>query len=301
MKKTILLLSVLFGLFMFSANAEESFAEFSFTVKGSDFLKCGDTVECEIEYKNIGSTGLSSAEVIIGYTDGVKFNNDVFVVGLDDSWSLWSPNVSRDKIKMAIVDDSTQTPGRNDIKITFSFTVVSDTVTLERIELLENSIYDFDINEVTEDCSVTLSDESFLVNLPKIEIKNMGASLRINNSPAIRFAARCDIADGVKVKPGMLVAKTTELSGELNHFVQSAIVCDFVKNNGEVFITKDFEISSNTEKYTFRPFVLVELADSTEHIIYFDTLERSAEDISGFAIENETDPKKLQLLQAFLN
>lgn len=295
MKKIFLFILVTVCLLGLCAAAETPFLEFSFKVDADGALAKGDVVECSVTYRNIAPTGLSSAELFISFSDGLKFNSDAHATGLADGWALWEPSMEGEMLKIALVDDSAVTPGKEDITVTFSFTVVSDEFSSEYINLSEYYIYDFDINAV-DNVFESIENASFVVNCPEVSVENLGASLRINNTPALRFGVSAgEIPDGAVLGVLVLEGETDE---ELTHAIQGAKEYA-VKRMGDVYVTDALEINSFEKNYTFRPFVLFCLDGGVSHCVYFDSLTRSAKTVAEAELETETDGKKIELLKAF--
>ena len=298
MKRILVFLLVFAFALSVGIYAEDTFLNFEFSTNAQSVHEKGDVIECTVSYKDINEKGLSSVELYVEFSDGLEYNSDASAKGLAQEWALWTPSVEGRTLKIGVVDDSAVTPGVDDFEIHFSFTVTSDTFSREYISLSEYYIYDFDINAV-ENPKADIKASSFVVNLPEASVDNLGASLRINNTPALRFGVKCNTLPE-NADLGILVAKTESLDAELTHSTSGVTVLDAdVKLSDGAYTTSAFEISSNSEKYTFRPFAGLKMEDGNTYFVYFAPLERSAEDVARAALERETDSEKRTLLEGF--
>ena len=298
MKKIFLFILLTICLLGFSTTAETPFMNVSLEADTDYILYRGDVIECRINYTDIDSIGLSSVELFIDFSDGLRYNSDATATGLSEEWSLWPPSMDNGLLKIGVVDDSAVTPGVSDFEIKFSFTVVSDSFSNEYVKIAEHYAYDFDINSV-ENVGGNISAIEFAVNVPQAKVENLGASLRINNVPAIRFGMKC-LTLPENAECGILVIESAKLDGELTATSEGVIILDAdIKLSDDVLTTEAFEITSSNTKYTFRPFAILKTFDGENFVVYFDTLERSAEDIAKMSLETETDSTKRTLLEAF--
>jgi len=300
MKKILICILTLICVIAFTATAEEPFLKFEFSCDAGEKLQNGDTVVCRAKYTDINDKGLSSVEFAVAFSDGLRFNNDAAATGLENGWVLWNPNVGDGSVRFAAVDETVVMAGKKDIEITFSFTVISDSISNEYVQLVENYAYDFDMNEVT-DFTSSLSHNPFWVGLPKVSVENAGASLRINKTPALRFGLKYE-ALPEDARAGVLVCESDKLEGELNHSTASSkeLFSDNKIKDG-FYSTDALEITSNTEKYTFRPFVMLETSDGGEYYMYFEPLERSAADIAASELAVESDEEVQEILKGFIS
>ena len=299
MKKILFCILTVLCILTLTTGAETPFLKFEFSHNGAEVLKKGDSVVCKVKYSDINSEGLSSAEFVIHHSNGLEFNNDAVATGLESGWSLWKPNVKDGSVRFAIVDDTTVVPGRNNFEITFSFTVKSDKFSKESLSVSDNYIFTFNGEEINDFPTETPPD-FFLVSMPEVTLENAGASLRINNTPALRFGVKYDtLPEGAEL--GVIVSESDKLDGELTHSSSAAHILDVGNNISDGFYCTDaFEISSNSEKYTFRPYVKLELADGNGYYLYFDALERSAADVALAELDTETDPQLREMLDSFI-
>ncbi|MBR5460398.1 MAG: hypothetical protein IKV53_05980 [Clostridia bacterium] len=297
MKRLLFCVLTLLCLITLLASAEEPFLRFEFSHNVAESVQKDDTVVCTVKYSDINPLGLSSVELTVEYSDGLEYNRDASATGLQSAWTLWEPNVSDNSIKFGIVDDSVVTPGVNDMTLTFSFKVIADGFDGEYIRIAENNIYDFDINEV-ESVAEDINAPAFVSNLPEMSVENKGASLRINNAPALRFGAEITSIPA-NAEFGMLVSESDKLDGELTHSTENADLLELKPLAENVFATEAFAIASNTKSYTFRPFVKLVTDSGSDYYVYFDSLERSAEQVALAELEIENDAEKVKMLKAF--
>ena len=296
MKKLILSLFILICLVTLTAGADTPFLNFEFGHGNTENLVKGDTVDFTFEINDIQEPGLSSIEMVIVHSDGIKFDKAT-AEGLVSGWTIWDPNVSDGTVKLAIVDDTVVTPGLSDITLTVSFTVDTDEYKKQSVKLSELYIYDFDINEVT-DFSKKVDEAEFFVNTPEYSLVNKGASLRVNNTPALRFGAQA-VSLPSDVSVGMLYCKTSELYGELTHSAQNAKALELKQLSGDVYVTDAVGFESNTEKFTFRPYVEIINGDGSKTYVYYDTLERSAEQVALAELESGVTSDMEEKLKGF--
>ncbi len=297
MKRLLFCILALLCLITLFASAETPFLKFEFSHNASESVKTGDEVVCTVKYSEIDPAGLSSVELIVEFSDGLEYNNDASVTGLADAWSFWTPNVGENSIKFGIVDDSVVTPGVNDMTLTFSFKVIGEHFDGEYIRIVENNIYDFDINEV-KDFAESINAPAFVSNLPEVNVVNKGASLRINNSPALRFGAEITTLPA-NAEFGMLVSESDKLNGEMTHSTETASELSLKLLSDNLFTTEAYSITSNVQKYTFRPFVKLKMNNGSDYYVYFEKLERSAEQVALSELENEKNEEKVKLLKTF--
>lgn len=301
MKKTkLFIFSFLIVLaFSFMALAEEPFLKASFECSSVSSLKKGDTVECTFKCEDITSSGLSSFEIFIEYSDGVRFNGDCKTSALPNGWVLWEPSVKNGVVKIGVVDESVVNACFDDVEVTLSFTVETENTADEFIKVSECCFYDFDLNERV-DVKKDFKDVSFSVNASEIQIENLGASLRLNNTPALRFGAKID---NLKGEAGMIVISKDKLSGELTRESVGAVLYEFsAPLYDNVYTTSPIEIASLEEEYVFRPYVIYTPENETEAVcVYFETLSRAGLDVAKAAFEVETDDIKKQLLTSLIN
>ena len=301
MKKTKLFLAISFAILVFSfvSFATSPFLKASFDVSCVSALKKGDTVTCTFKCEDITATGLSSFEIFIKYSDGLAFKNDCAVSALPDGWTLWEPYDQNGVLKIGVVDESVENACFDDVEVTLSFEVETDKASEEYVKVSECYFYDFDLNERV-DVDKDFKDVSFDVNKAEFQVKNLGASLRLNNTPALRFGAEID---EIKGEAGMIVIEKDKLSGELTRESEGARDFKFsspLKDN--VYTTEAVEISSLDTEYVFRPYVIYTPENETEPVcVLFETLSRSARQVATKALEVETDGEKKQLLNSLVN
>lgn len=299
MKRFLFFILAFVCIFAVAASAEEKFLDFEFSHSAADGKASSDVIECVVNWKNVSDPGLSSVELVIEHSDGLRFGGDCKVTGLADGWALWDPNVKENSVKIALVDDTAVTAGFSDMTLTFTFIVEGEDFSSEYIKLSENYISDFDLNDVTELSRVSILDGSFVVNMPKISLENLGASLRINNTPALRFGVRAqEVGEGIEI--GIIYSESAVLTGELTHSSPSAMNVVRLNSLGDgVYTTGAVKLSSNTQKYTFRPYAKLKLVDGSDYYVYFETLERSGETVARAVLETETNEEKRAILESF--
>ena len=286
--KKVLMLVMLLCVFAVSGLGNEPFLTLEFSHNATNNTKIGDKIDCVVSVSEIKAPGISSFEFNVAISDGLAFNNDETSEGLEKPWAVWAPNTNTEGlVKFAVVDESAETSGMQDFKIKFSFTVTEENLSFEELSLFEYHVYDFDMNE-KDNVEISLSNDRFAVNAPNIE--NLGASVRLNNTPAIRFGAKIDFLPD-EIECGMLVGEGENIT----HNTADVVIYE-LKKDGELFTTEPVEINSKTKAYTFRPFVRT---NSGEYV-YYEELSRSAKDVAEFAGKVETDESKKTLISYFL-
>ncbi len=301
MKKTKLFLSLFLVIlaFSFMALADTPFLKASFYCSDVSGLKKGDTVDCTFKCEDITSSGLSSFEIFIAYSDGLVFNGDCKTSALPSGWTLWEPNDKDGVVKIGVVDESVVNACFDDVEVTLSFTVETEEFSQGYIKVSECYFYDYDLNE-RGDFDTDFNEASFYVNASEIQVENLGASLRLNNTRALRFGAKID---NFKGEAGMVVILKDKLSGELTRESDGALVYKFsAPLYDNVYTTEPMEISSLDTEYVFRPYVLYIPENETEPVcVYFETLSRTALDVAQKALETETDSVKKGFLTSLVN
>ncbi len=270
-----------------------------FSTTASDTLKKGDMVEYTVMCRDITSPGLSSFDLVFDYSEGLSYNGDMESSPLPEGWVMWEPVDENGKIRVGVIDESVVSAGFDDIKLTFSFTVESDSFTEESVTVTQRDFYDFDLN--LSEYTFIDSTASFLVNMPDITFENIGASLRLTGKTALRFGAKLH-GDSRGVVLGMLVCPSDKLDGELTHTVEDASVYTFTKPLFDnTYSTPAVETDADTE-YTFRPFVKLTTKNTGRDVhVMFEEEKRSAKSVALLALENETDSKKIALLESVIS
>lgn len=290
MKKIVCIFAIfVFCAFTITGSANEPFLSFEFQSSTHNAVYKGDVVECSVKFGDIQEPGLSSVELLFSYSEGLLFNNDCTGVGFCQDFELWEPNVDLQNrtVKIVAIDESVVTPCKSDFEIKFSFTVTAEELGVEHIKILKRIISDFDVVE-REDIKESIFEEGFVVNVPRVE--NIGASLRVNNTPSLRFGARAEDSQNYEIK--MLVCEGT--LDELTCDTEGAQIYTLNKT-GELLSTEPVEFTANSKEYTFRPFVT--LPDG--HVVYYEALTRSAEYVAKRELAVETDKKIRELLSTF--
>ncbi len=294
----VLTLCILLGA---SAVADEPLLEVSFSNNAADTISKGDVVVYTLKCENIKEPGLSSYDLIFDYSEGLSYNNDCSVASLPEGWVLWDPVDKNGEVRVGVIDESVVSAGFDNMELTLSFTVISEDFTEESVVLSQRDFYDFDLN-LREDYTFADTTAGFFANMPDVTLENIGASLRLNHTPALRFGAKLS-GESEGIVFGMLVCESDKLEGELSHTTDEAKVYTFTKPLFDnTYSTPAIEVSSNTEKYTFRPFVTFTTKNTQKSVnILFDELSRSVLDVAQLALENETDSSKTELLGAIIS
>lgn len=267
---------------------------------------------------NLYDVSLSKADFRYTYSDGIVFQNDVKVIGLPEGWSITTPVNSNNSLSFTVKDDS----GKNaitgrDLDVTFSFKVAAVSGSQQFVTLSDAILYDESGDTIN--LSMKTTNNTFTTEATIPHVKNIGASLRINNTPALRLGMtvakdeRFGIVfpDGFdpessEMKFGMLVIEKNKLSGELTVNTSSAVKELFTQefsstNNEIVFVYTIDEVKSFTKEYVFRPYVMYrETPDGEYQYHYGETRTRSAKTVAEMELLSETSTKKIEMLKKFI-
>jgi hypothetical protein len=147
--------------------------------------------------------------------------------------------------------------------------------------------------------------------------ENLGAALRINNTPALRFGMRVEKDEiftetfGSKynssssMKFGIVSINKASLKGELGVETKDArvkiIETPFSETSSEIIFVDTIEnFSENTTEYVFRPFVKYENQNGEEIYYYGDVKTRSAKYVASAELKSTVDENKKKLLNNFV-
>lgn len=280
----------------------------------------GEDVEFTTGISEIKSKGLSKAIYEYSYTRGLSFNSDIKVIGLPDGWSIKNINDQNNTLSFEVSADSLDDAitSRN-LDLTFSFEVTALSGKQLLVTLSSISLYDKSGNSITT-VSKKIENNVFssIASLP--EITNVGAALRINNTPALRFGmivakdsaftrafprGEYVYSKSNNMQFGMLVIESSKLRGELTEETSGAEKIMFStalssNNNETLFVHTVDGVSDYTKEYTFRPFVMYrETAESEFEYQYGEAKSRSARTVAEMELLSETSNKKIEMLKKF--
>lgn len=260
------------------------------------------------------STGIASAHFSYDYSDSLEFDGDVTLSGLN-GWEVSDLTDNNGNLSFTISGPSTT----NAFAVKFTFNVAFNPTSRLSLDLDDVKLYDENDSRVSikkQSTSCTMNAKSVV---PLFE--NIGASLRINNTPALRFGMRVEKDTVYKeafgsgkysysssdyLKFGMLCIEKSALKGELTVDTKGAhkeiFKTTFSDNSNEVvFVYTINNISSNTLEYVTRPYVEYKTDDGDVVYFYGETKTRSAEYVAKTELKSETDTAKRELLNKFIS
>lgn len=282
------------------------------------FVHSGGRVTYTTGISDIYNVKLSKAELTYTYSDGIVFEDDVKVIGLPEGWEISGLVNSNNVLSFTVADGSGSSPitGR-DLDITFSFIVATVSGSQQSVNLSEVVLYD-ELGDTIR-YSKKVSNNTFTTEASIPTVENIGASLRINNIPALRFGMtvakdeRFGIvfpdgfdASSKEMKFGLLLVEKNKLFGELT--VNTASVTDVVfteefssTNNEIVFVYTLNDVKDYSKEYAFRPYVMYrETPNGAYQYHYGETRTRSAKSVAEMELLSETSTKKIEMLKKFI-
>ena len=70
-----------------------------------EFVYNGGSVKYTTEISEIGTDGLSRADLEYTYSDGLVFSDDVKVIGLPEGWTVSEPSIGNNKLVFTVFDE----------------------------------------------------------------------------------------------------------------------------------------------------------------------------------------------------
>lgn len=284
------------------------------------YASTGSDVVFTTGISEIGTDGLSRVEISYTYSDGLVFNDDVRIIGLPEGWTVSEAVCENNNLSFTAYADSNEDSiqGRN-LDITFSFRVATVSGSSQALNFSNISLYD-KYGSFISRVSQKVTNNAFVTEASVPAVKNIGASLRINNGAALRFGMLVSkdshfnraFPDGftyskdADMQFGMLVIEKTDLSGELTIKSKYADVVMFEKEfssnvNEIVFVATVDKVTNYKKEYTFRPFVKYrETPDGEYQYHYGETKTRSAKTVAEMELVGETSSKKIEMLKKFI-
>lgn len=283
-----------------------------------EFVHSGGKVIYTTGISNIYNVSVSRVDLRYTYSDGIVFGNDVKVIGLPDGWSVSNVENSNNTLSFTVKDDGTSNAvtGR-DLDITFSFKVATVSGSQQSVNLSDAIVYDDKGDTVS--LSLKATNNTFTTEASIPTVKNIGASLRINNTPALRlgmivskdecfnivFPEGYD-PDSQAMKFGMLIIEKSKLSGELTvttgGVTKEIFSEEFSSTHNEiVFVHTIDKVTDYDKEYVFRPYVMYrETPDGEYKYHYGETKTRSAKTVAEMELLGETSTKKIEMLNKFI-
>lgn len=272
----------------------------------------GQTVEAQTKFSDIPEDKISSVTLSYTYSDSLVFNNDITVEGVSGA-EISAVSDSNGVLTFTV---SKLSSASSAFAVKFSFTLLDKPERDNSISLSANAKTPAN-KEVT--VKYGKNRVSFTAESVVPAFANLGASLRINNAPALRFGLRVEkdanyisamgsanfvySADS-KMQFGMLSIQKTALVGELTVDTRGAHNEKFKtvlsENSNEIVFAYTLEsFASNTTTYVTRPYVSY-TSESGEVVYYYgEVKERTAKFVAEAELQSETDTKKIALLNKF--
>lgn len=301
---------------------DSTFAVVKLSSNADGYAYSGDNVVFTTSVTEIKETGFSKLTVVYTYSDGLEFNNDVRVIGLPDGWEVADP-VDENNTLTVVIEDTQGTnavTGRS-FDFTFSFTVGTVSGSQQSVNFSKIEIIDAD-GEKASRVSKKVDNNTFTTQASIPTVNNIGASLRINNTPALRFGMTVSKDDqftkafptgefvysaSADMKFGMLIIEESRLTGELSVTTSGAIKTIFEEAfqttaNEVVFAHTIDNVSDYTKNYVFRPFVMYrETSGGAYQYSYGEVKTRSARQVAQSELLIETSNKKIEMLNKFVD
>ena len=284
-----------------------------------EFVYSGGNVVYTTEISEIGLDGLSSVDLEYTYSDGLIFNKDVKVMGIPTGWAISDVLNENNKLTFTVSDQSAENPitSRN-LDIVFSFEVATVAGSQQSVNLTSAILKDKHGITIAP-ISKRVTNNTFVTEASVPTVNNIGASLRINNTPALRFGMTVAKderfqrafpdgfdANNTEMKFGMLIVEKSKLSGELTVNTNDSTKTVFTEmfshtNNEIVFVHTLSSVTDYKKDYVFRPFVMYrETPDGEYQYHYGETKTRSARTVAEMELLSETSTKKIELLNKFI-
>lgn len=289
-------------------------AEVRLTSDVDGTVRGGTTVNFTTEISKLPTKGVSSVELVYTYSDSLEFNGNITTSGLPAGFEISEYTDKNNKISFNISSSNT---AQSTFTVSFSFDVAINPTSDLYVKLYTVSLKDGDAKSV--DVKVSTSTVYFEADSIVPLFEHIGASLRINNTPALRFAMRVEKDDAYKslkgtgkytyssgdtLKFGMLYIPESKLTGELEVDTKDAhkeiFKSAFTDNANELVFAYTVEnFSGNTTNFVTRPFIIYE---SNGEILYFygEAKVRSASQVAKAELKSTTDTAKKAMLNKFI-
>lgn len=277
----------------------------------------GETIVVGTEFTDIPKDRVSTATITYNYSDSFTFNNDVVIKGVSGA-SVTNITDNNGVLKIGVNGlSSTSSP----FALEFSFKLIDkpeESASISLKSVSAKSGKDKDIVVSYREKSVSFTTETVVP-----EFSNLGAALRINNDPALRFGLRVEkdaeyvkamgganfsySADN-KMQFGMLTIQKSELIGELtvdtngaHNEVFKAVLAESSSEIVFAYTIENFAPNTtiNTTAYVIRPYVSYKTESGDTIYYYGEVKERTAKFIAEIELQSETDTKKINLLNKF--
>ena len=274
----------------------------------------GASVEFTTKVEDLGSNGVASAHFSYNYSDCLEFDGEVVLNGLP-GWTVSDLKDENNNLSFDISGPEIT----SDFAVKFTFNV--SLAPTSRPSVRFDSVYLYEEDGKTVNTTKSSSNNSFNVESVVPSFDNLGASLRINNTPAMRFCmvvkkdavyksafgnGSYSYSSSDKIKFGMLCIAKDKLDGALTVETEGVYVKNFTSafldNTNELrFVYQYDNLGSNTMEFVTRPFITYELDNGEKVYFYGPVKTRSAEYVAEVELERETDAKKKELLKKFIS
>ncbi len=279
----------------------------------------GTTVNFVTEINELPQNGVSSVELVYTYADSLEFNGNITTSGLPTGWEISEYTDENNKISFDVTDLSGENTVKKSFAVRFSFDVSMTPASDLYLKLSTVRLLDGDGNTVY-DVVVSPSRVDFEADSVVPLFEHIGASLRINNTPALRFAMRVEKDEVYKavlgegkysysnddtLKFGMLYIAESALIGELEVGTKGAhkeiFKKAFTDNANEIVFAYTVEnFLGNKTNFVTRPFVIYEGDDGEILYFYGEAKIRSASQVAEAELRSTTDTAKKAMLNKFI-
>ncbi|MBQ7898169.1 MAG: hypothetical protein IJ323_07065 [Clostridia bacterium] len=260
------------------------------------------------------SSGIASAHFSYDYSDSLELDGGITLSGLP-GWSVSDVTNTNGNLSFTISGPAVT----SSFAVKFTFDVALNPTS--RLSLTLDSVSLYDGNEKKVTANKTSSSCVFNVESVVPLFENIGASLRINNTPAIRFGMRVEkdtvykkefgsgnysYSSSDNIKFGMLCIAKDTLSGELTVDTKGAhkelFKTPLIDNSGElVFVYEIDNLGSYLLEYVTRPYISFETESGDVVYFYGEAKTRNAEYVAKTELKSTTDTAKRELLNKFIS
>lgn len=299
---------------------EKSFLSATVTTNATGDAVLGDSIALTTTLTSSSADKkFASASVKLKVSDGLEIAGEPVFTTLSDSWSVKEYALADGVLSLKVATDKVE-DAVSELKIELNLKATSTgekSVTFDSVSATDKfNMYFIVVSKKATNNTFTVLGEKEEVLPPTLT--NLGAALRINNTPALRFgmtvekdevyksaftgafeySAECDI------KFGMLIIEKDRYLEPLtvNHAdVTSKIFTEALSESDDAVtfaLTLD-EVNDYTKEYVFRPYAMVK--DGAEYLYFYgEEKTRSAKGVAESAVAGETDQKKIELLNEFV-
>ncbi len=293
--------------------------EVRLTSDAEETVHGGTTVSFITEVNEVPKKGISSVELVYSFSDSLEFNGNITTSGIPSGWEISEYEIKNNKLIFDVTDVTGENAVKRSFAVRFSFDVSTTPSSDLYVELYSVDLKDAD-GKALYDVEVFPDRVEFEADSVVPLFEHIGASLRINNTPALRFGMRVERDEAYKaamgdkkysysdddtLKFGMLYIEENALVGDLvagKKGVHTEIFKEAYSDNAnEIVFTYTVEnFLGNATNFVTRPFVIYEGDDGEPIYFYGEAKVRSASQVAEAELESTTDANKKKLLNKFI-